>query len=42
MIAGGHSSSDLRTNSDVNDMHGAQGFQGLVYFSYLKYHQSEY
>jgi len=27
MIAGGHSASDLCTDSDVNDMHGAQGFQ---------------
>jgi len=29
MIAGGHSASDLCTDSDVNDMHGAQGFQSL-------------
>jgi len=29
MIAGGHSASDLCTDSDVNDVHGAQGFQGL-------------
>ena len=29
MVAGGHSASDLCTNSDVNDVHGAQGFQCL-------------
>src|SRR5438046_1423841 len=29
MIAGGHSATDLCTNSDVNNMHGAQGFQCL-------------
>jgi hypothetical protein len=29
MIAGGHSGSDLGTNSDVNNMHSAQGFQCL-------------
>ena len=29
MIAGGHSASDLCTDSDVNDKHGAQGFQSL-------------
>jgi len=26
MIAGGHSASDLWTNSDINNVHGAQGF----------------
>src|SRR6516165_4608144 len=29
MIAGGDSASDLCTDSDVNDMNGAQGFQSL-------------
>jgi len=29
MIAGGDSASDLCTDSDVNDMNGAQGFQCL-------------
>jgi hypothetical protein len=29
MIAGGHSASDLCTDSDANDKHGAQGFQSL-------------
>ena len=29
MIAGGHSAPDFCTNSDVNDVHGAQGFQCL-------------
>jgi hypothetical protein len=32
MIAGSHSSADLCTDSDVNDVHSAQGFQRLKSF----------